>query len=284
MPCGTGLFRGSLRLSLRDSPSNPFRLRLPGALTPSAQFAEPSVPCFVRKPVEVSAFRALIRPDRMARKRRRVTRHKPTSRAGKTIQRVFPEMLTRSVLAFGCAPRAASAFTLDAGFSSTGFLDGTGQATQDGSPSTTKGKNMKTTTTAQNQNPKGGRNLGQIIKSAYFSPGSVKYNTRACWMAEVVNKDGYSFLVADGETRDKARCIDYGYHFTKGYRTNPTGTYKLSLTLANFTSKSKFDRDFAKGKVRELLEIGQTVMIAAQSAIDEAKKNCLQDEVRNAET
>lgn len=47
-----------------------------------------------------------------AHKRRRVTQGPGLARAG-----LYPEILTRSVLAFGCAPRAASGFSLTSPFS-----------------------------------------------------------------------------------------------------------------------------------------------------------------------
>lgn len=181
-------------------------------------------------------------------------------------------MLTRSVLACGCGPRAASAFSLDASFSSAGFHDGTGQATQDGSTTTTKGKVMKTTNTAQNNiKSTRGRDLGQITAKASFYPGNTEIKTLPSWFASIRNKSGFELVIPDGDEPKKNRCIDYGFNFEEGFKNIPTNTYRLALALAELTSKSKLDRDYAKAKVKTWADNGLALMQAAQAAIDEAK-------------
>lgn len=121
---------------------------------------------------------------------------------------------------------------------------------------------MKTTTTAQNSKSKRGRDLGQITKEAYEYQG--------VWYAVVFNPSGYRICFRETE-QNKERLIDMGHAFENGYKTLEISTFRMSLTLAKLTSKSKDDREYAKSRVAEWVEIGRAVLDAGLEAIATAK-------------
>lgn len=130
---------------------------------------------------------------------------------------------------------------------------------------------MKTSTTAQNQNSQqGGRDLGQIsIKTRFLKSGDIYEG----WWAEVMNKDRHEVTFWEGHTApSKADLIAWGHEWEEGFATLPVRTWRLAAALADLTSKSKGDRDYAKSNIREWAAIGAAVHSLAMAAIEQAKE------------
>lgn len=129
---------------------------------------------------------------------------------------------------------------------------------------------MNTTTTAQNQNSQqGGRDLGQIMVKTYHRTDGGDY---AGWWSEVLNKDQYRITFWEGQAQpSKADFIAWGYEWQEGFGTLPVRTWILASIVADLTSKSKYDREYAKGKIREWTEIGKAVHAMAMAEIEKSK-------------
>lgn len=94
----------------------------------------------------------------------------------------------------------------------------------------------------------------------------------AGWWCEVLNKDRYRIAFWEGNAQpSKADFIAWGYEWENGFGTLPTRPWLMASMLANLTSKSKEDRDYAKTMVRQWTETGKAVHALAMADIEECK-------------